>query len=70
MALLNRQGFAAETRKVGRERVYYVEDRQFSVSELKILIDAVQDMKPSGRSIFRPTGPISRTDIRPPCSLQ
>ena len=42
VALLNRQGFAVETRKVGRERVYYVEDRQFSVPELKILIDAVQ----------------------------
>ena len=35
-------GFEVESKKVGRERVYYIEDRQFSVPELKILIDAVQ----------------------------
>ena len=34
-------GFEVESKKVGRERVYYIEDRQFSVPELKILIDAV-----------------------------
>ena len=42
MAQFKNYGFEVETRKVGRERVYYIEDRQFSVPELKILIDAVQ----------------------------
>lgn len=42
VALLIQHGYEVRTEKVGRERVYYVEDRQFSVPELKILIDAVQ----------------------------
>ncbi len=42
MAQFKSYGFDIESKKIGRERVYYVEDRQFSVPELKILIDAVQ----------------------------
>lgn len=42
MAQFKNYGFEVESKKVGRERVYYIEDRQFSVPELKILIDAVQ----------------------------
>lgn len=42
IALLNEQGYEVMTRKVNRENGYFVEDRKFSVPELKILIDAVQ----------------------------
>ena len=42
MAQFKSYGFDVESKKIGRERVYYIEDRQFSVPELKILIDAVQ----------------------------
>lgn len=42
MAQFKDYGFEVESKKIGRERVYYIEDRQFSVPELKILIDAVQ----------------------------
>ena len=42
MAQFKRYGFDVENKKIGRERVYFIEDRQFSVPELKILIDAVQ----------------------------
>ena len=42
MALFKEHGFDVESKKVGRERVYYVEDRLFNVPELKIIIDAVQ----------------------------
>ena len=39
---LNSQGFDIKTRTVGHQRAYYIEKRDFSVPELKILIDAVQ----------------------------
>lgn len=42
IALLNEQGFEIMWTWVGKEKGYYVEDRSFSVPELKILIDAVQ----------------------------
>ena len=42
IALLNEQGFEVMWCKVGKEKGYYIEDRSFSVPELKILIDAVQ----------------------------
>lgn len=42
IALLNEQGFEVMWTWVGKEKGYYVEDRSFSVPELKILIDAVQ----------------------------
>ena len=42
VTLLNEQGFDVATTMVGHEKCYYIEDRSFSISELKILIDAVQ----------------------------
>ncbi len=39
---LNSQGFDIKTRIVGHQKGYYMEKRDFSVPELKILIDAVQ----------------------------
>lgn len=42
MAILNEQGYEVMSCWVGKEKGYYVEDRSFSVPELKILIDAVQ----------------------------
>lgn len=42
MAILNEQGFEVMSTFIGHEKAYYVEDRSFSVPELKILIDAVQ----------------------------
>ncbi len=42
IALLNEQGFEVMWCRVGKEKGYYVEDRSFSVPEIKILIDAVQ----------------------------
>lgn len=42
IALLNEQGFEVMNCWVSREKGYYIEDRSFSVPELKILIDAVQ----------------------------
>lgn len=42
MAILNEQGYEVMFRWIGKEKGYYVEDRSFSVPELKILIDAVQ----------------------------
>lgn len=42
ITLLNEQGFEVMWCKVGKEKGYYIEDRSFSVPELKILIDAVQ----------------------------
>lgn len=42
ISLLNEQGFEVMWCRVGKEKAYYVEDRSFSVPELKILIDAVQ----------------------------
>ncbi len=40
--LLNEYGYEVQSRLIGHEKGYYVIDRQFSVPELKILIDAVQ----------------------------
>lgn len=42
MELLNTYGYEVQSRFVKHEKGYYVMDRQFSVPELKILIDAVQ----------------------------
>lgn len=42
MALLNELGYEVMSVVVNRENAYYVDDRGFSVPELKILIDAVQ----------------------------
>ena len=42
IALLNEIGIEILETWVGKSRAYYVEDRSFSVPELKILIDAVQ----------------------------
>ncbi len=42
MEVLNDQGYEVMWCRVGKEKGYYVEDRSFSVSEIKILIDAVQ----------------------------
>lgn len=42
MALLNELGYEVMSVVVNRENAYYVDDRSFSVPELKILIDAVQ----------------------------
>lgn len=40
--LLNEQGFEVMCCRVGKEKGYYIEDRSFSLPEIKILIDAVQ----------------------------
>lgn len=40
--LLNEQGFEVMCCRFGKEKGYYIEDRSFSVPEIKILIDAVQ----------------------------
>jgi len=42
IALLNEQGYEVMSCRVNKEKGYYIEDRSFSVPELKILIDAVQ----------------------------
>ena len=42
IALLNEHGYEIMDTTVGHEKGYYIEDRGFSVPELKILIDAVQ----------------------------
>ena len=42
ISLLNEQGFEVMWCKVGKKKGYYIEDRSFSIPELKILIDAVQ----------------------------
>lgn len=39
---LNEYGYEVMTTMISHEKAYYVEDRSFSVPELKILIDAVQ----------------------------
>ena len=41
IATLNDLGYEIMTTSVGHEKAYYVEDRNFSIPELKILIDAV-----------------------------
>lgn len=40
--VLNDLGYEVMTTMIGHEKAYYVEDRSFSLPELKILIDAVQ----------------------------
>jgi predicted DNA-binding transcriptional regulator YafY len=40
--LLNAYDYEVMSKPLGREKAYYVEDRKFSLPELKILIDAVQ----------------------------
>lgn len=42
VALLNEQGFEVMSTFIGHEKAYYIESRNFSIPELKILIDAVQ----------------------------
>ena len=42
IAVLNDQGFEVMWKWVGKEKGYYIEDRSFSVPELKIMIDAIQ----------------------------
>lgn len=42
IAVLNDQGFEVMWTWVGKEKGYYIEDRSFSVPEIKILLDAVQ----------------------------
>ena len=42
MRFLNEQGYEILYRMAGHEKAYYVEDRSFSVPELKVLLDAVQ----------------------------
>ncbi len=42
IAVLNEQGFEVMSAMMSHEKCYYIEDRSFSVPELKILIDAVQ----------------------------
>ena len=42
IALLNKQGYEVMDTPVGHEKGYFVEDRSFSIPELKILMDAVQ----------------------------
>lgn len=38
---LNEFGFEVHSRRVGKGKGYYIEDRSFSLPELKVLIDAV-----------------------------
>ena len=40
--VLNNAGYEIMEIQVGREKYYYVEDRQFSVPELKVMIDALE----------------------------
>ena len=42
IALLNEQGYEIMDTTIGHEKGYYVDDRSFSIPELKILMDAVQ----------------------------
>lgn len=42
IATLNEYGYEVMSRRVGKGNGYYVEDRSFSIPELKVLIDAVQ----------------------------
>ena len=42
IAMLNDFGYEIMTKQAGHEKAYYIEDRSFSVPELKIMIDAVQ----------------------------
>ncbi len=40
--VLNESGYEVMECQIGREKYYYLEDRQFSVPELKIMIDAME----------------------------
>lgn len=42
IAVLNEQGYEIMQTKLSKQNAYYIEDRSFSLPELKILIDAVQ----------------------------
>ena len=42
ISVLNEQGYEVMQTKLGKQNAYYIEDRSFSLPELKILIDAVQ----------------------------
>lgn len=42
VALLNEYGYEVKSRQVGYQKGYYMENANFSLSELKILMDAVQ----------------------------
>lgn len=42
IAFLNEQGYEIMQTKLSRQNAFYIEDRSFSLPELKILIDAVQ----------------------------
>lgn len=46
IATLNKYGYEIMSRRVGKGKGYYVEDRSFSIPELKVLIDAVQASNP------------------------
>lgn len=45
MKVLNDYGYEIMSKMVGHEKAYYIEDRSFSVPEIKILMDAVQAAK-------------------------
>ena len=42
IGVLNDAGYEIMEEQVGREKFYYVEDRNFSVPELKVMIDAIE----------------------------
>lgn len=42
ISALNEYGYEVMSRLIGHEKAYYIEDRNFSVPEIKILMDAVQ----------------------------
>ena len=45
MKVLNDYGYEIMSKMVGHEKAYYIEDRSFSIPEIKILMDAVQAAK-------------------------
>lgn len=45
MKVLNDYGYEIMSKMVGHEKAYYIDDRSFSVPEIKILMDAVQAAK-------------------------
>ena len=45
MQVLNDYGYEIMSKMVGHEKAYYIDDRSFSVPEIKILMDAVQAAK-------------------------
>ena len=42
IAFMNEQGYEIMQTKISRQNAFYIDDRSFSLAELKILIDAVQ----------------------------